>query len=644
MTTGLDFWLRVIEFRGGLVDRSGETGLVLLPAGLDTEFQLPTELDVTDDPDVAREDGATFLGPGHPAIAHAADLLLAQGDVGVIQATSSAQMPDLADLEELARLRFPVAHGRIDLPEPAQRSTLDIVRLGALVRYLVSDEDHYQEQLERYYVVESRLPIADDTAAALLAQKPAEPDPDLILPDVTEAMLAAYQEMDAIATRRRAILARDVAAACQAELDRAQAYYAAALESVAKRRATATADRQAMLDTRAQATRVERARRLEEITAKYRGAHEIVPFRLHLLHLPVVRVQAQVRRGERRYPLELVWMPAAADFAPVRCPACGRHATLDAGKTQLGCISCQTKAPVIPPPRPPAAPVARPDAPPTAPAPAPSAPPVKTARPPAPAAKTAPRKAPAPPRPKELSNRQLHEAGDRLALRLWQAAAERNNRAMQRLIAPDTPMATAYRLFRSDAPAASIGIPITAVLDGLATQSHPHQVTSEYVTLGEVTAAGSMYPFSIVWRELSGRREIVQIVPFRPGIFARYLDANLVRQHSGAGLFEKCPVPMERLEPVAATLWRTSTPRLGLPTTVRALTSWWRMPNPDALTAQFPNMAVAAAFERAACYWGGGGPGGYEAAAQAYEADVEQVRKVGVTVQKLLKLTAEQPW
>jgi hypothetical protein len=640
--TGLDFWLRVVEFRDGLVDRSGETSFVLLPAGLDAEFQLPAELNVTDDPDVAREDGATFLGSGHPAIAHAADLLLTQGDVGVVQVTSSAHMPDLADLEERARLRFPVAHGRIDLPEPAQRSKLDIVRLGALVRYPVSDEDHYQEQLERYYVVESRLPIADETAAALLAQAPGTPDPDLALPDVTEAVLSAYQEMDAMATRRRAILARDVAAACQAELDRAEAYYAAALESVAKRRATAAADRQAMLDARAEATRVERARRLEEITAKYRGTHEIVPFRLHLLHVPVVRVQAHVRRGERRYPLELVWIPAADDFAPVRCPACGRHAALDAGKTQLGCVGCQTKVPVVPPPRPPAASVSRPAVPPAAPTPA--APPVKTAAPPAPAAKTAPRKALVPPRPKELSNRQLHDAGDRLALTLWQAAADGNNRAVQRLIAPNTPMATAYRLFRSDAPAASIGIPVTAVLEGLVTQSHPHQVTGEYVTLGEVTAAKYAYPFSLVWRELPGRREIIQIVPFRPGRFARYLDAHLVRQRYGAGLFEKCPKPVERLDPVAAAIWRNGTPRLGLPTTVRALTSWWRMPEPDVVTAQFPAVAVAAAFERAACYWGGGGPGGYEAAAHAYKAEVEQVRKVGVTVQKVLKLTAEQPW
>ena len=70
---GLDFWLRYVEASGGLTDPSGDTTLVMLPSALQTTLELPEDLRVTADPDVAREDGATLLSPGHPALARAAD-------------------------------------------------------------------------------------------------------------------------------------------------------------------------------------------------------------------------------------------------------------------------------------------------------------------------------------------------------------------------------------------------------------------------------------------------------------------------------------------------------------------------------------------------------------------------------------------
>ena len=80
----LDFWLRYVEASGGLTELSGDTTLVMLPPALQTTLELPEELRVTADPDVAREDGATLLSAGHPALGRSADEVLAVGDVAAM--------------------------------------------------------------------------------------------------------------------------------------------------------------------------------------------------------------------------------------------------------------------------------------------------------------------------------------------------------------------------------------------------------------------------------------------------------------------------------------------------------------------------------------------------------------------------------
>ena len=352
MKPALAFWLRAVEAGGGLAEPSADTCLVMLPRQLQDLFDLPAELEVCDDPDVARDVGAVLLGMGHPVIAKAADALLGEADVGTVELAAVSPAPDLATLQDKARQRFPVAHGRIDLIEPPQPDTTGVARLGALVRYTISDEDHYQEQLEQWVDTATRLPIAGTVVARLLtAERRAEAaGPTLDRPAVAESLVTAYQQIDAAAARRCAQLAADVTDDCHAELARAEAYYTAMLDSIAKRRATAAPDRLPLLDARADSTRAERLRRLEEIAEKYRGAYEVQPFRLHLMYVPALRLPGEVRRGERRYPLTLTWIPAAADFLPVACPSCGRAAPLDAGKTALGCISCHTKIPAQPAP------------------------------------------------------------------------------------------------------------------------------------------------------------------------------------------------------------------------------------------------------------------------------------------------------
>jgi hypothetical protein len=87
-------------------------------------------------------------------------------------------------------------------------------------------------------------------------------------------------------------------------------------------------------------TREEEARRLAEIAEKYAGSHVIRPYRMHAIAVPALRIPADVRRGDRRYPMTFDWLLLAGTFAPVRCPSCGSEAPLVAGKQKLGCESC----------------------------------------------------------------------------------------------------------------------------------------------------------------------------------------------------------------------------------------------------------------------------------------------------------------
>ena len=72
MDPGLRLWLRYVEDSGGLAERTGAGTLVMLPPPVAAEFDLPTELVVTSDPNVAREDGTVLLSTGHPVLIRAA--------------------------------------------------------------------------------------------------------------------------------------------------------------------------------------------------------------------------------------------------------------------------------------------------------------------------------------------------------------------------------------------------------------------------------------------------------------------------------------------------------------------------------------------------------------------------------------------
>ena len=150
MDPALAFWLRHVAAEGGLWEPAGDSTYVVLPPALRDAYRLQEELHITADPDVAREDGATLLALGHPVLAEAAERVLASGDAGRrVLARPASVRPGTDILAAGVRDAFPVDHGRIDLAGEPAFVWHPVVRVGALVSYMLSAEDHFQEQAER---------------------------------------------------------------------------------------------------------------------------------------------------------------------------------------------------------------------------------------------------------------------------------------------------------------------------------------------------------------------------------------------------------------------------------------------------------------------------------------------------------------
>src|SRR5206468_1577988 len=87
---------------------------------------------------------------GHPALDAAAAIVLERGDVGRswLEWPRSAP-PGLDDLVRAAAEQLPFEHGRID-PGAGMPSEvyMPVLRLGTVVHYALSLEDHFQEREE----------------------------------------------------------------------------------------------------------------------------------------------------------------------------------------------------------------------------------------------------------------------------------------------------------------------------------------------------------------------------------------------------------------------------------------------------------------------------------------------------------------
>ncbi|MGH9128470.1 MAG: hypothetical protein ACRDY2_05770 [Acidimicrobiales bacterium] len=342
--SGLSFWLAFVESEGGLCEDVGDHNLVLLPPALRQAMSLPEEMVVTADPGVAREDGALLVAPGHPLLQRAADAVIERGDVGWAHLPWPDGPPQVAAvMEERARELVEVGHGKLEVVGQPVPAYLPVLRLGVLVTYRVSLEDSFLEREEVMVDATTGLLIPPAAARSLVGgglEPAAARDHRTLAARAEQALESAHRLLEPRLAARCQSLGRQSQPRRREELDRAEGYFQAALESIAHRRARATAERQALLDDQARATEQERQRRISEIYESFRPSYVLRPFRLHMLGLPVVVVPVDVRRGQRRYPFRLVWVPTARTFAASRCPACSSVERLVAGKGLLGCRAC----------------------------------------------------------------------------------------------------------------------------------------------------------------------------------------------------------------------------------------------------------------------------------------------------------------
>jgi hypothetical protein len=337
----LSFWLRYAEREGALVEGQGDHALVLLPDALRRGSELSEEATVTANPDVAREDGAILLIAGHPEVERAAGAVLAEGDTGSgYLPWPASRPPTRSTLEARARELVSVEHGRIDAAGEPIAAYLPLLRVGAMVSYAASLALRFHEQEEAWVDARTGAALSERLLTAV-RDRALLPNPDggarKLGADVSVAIAAAHGQLEERALRREASLASHASRVLGSELARANAYYGSALESIARRRANAAADRVRLLDAQAEATRAERDRRCREIEDEHRPRHELRPFRLHLVHLPAFVLPVDVRRGTRRFGSEVTWVPAAGEFAAAKCPACGALEPLIATRERLGC-------------------------------------------------------------------------------------------------------------------------------------------------------------------------------------------------------------------------------------------------------------------------------------------------------------------
>jgi hypothetical protein len=625
------FWLHYLDSRGGLWEHSGDAVLAVLPERLGAAHDLPETALITDDPDISREDGVLFLGAGHPAIDQAADTVITDGDIGTLTVTHRSRPLSTEDLLAKIRDQVPVDHGRIDATGSPIQSQRALLRLGVLVSHTVSAEEQFTEVAECVVDVASRIAWTEDAATRLRGtlsttdptadgapRRAANKNPLL------HALLAAHQELDSAATQRGQELASTADTERTAEITRAGEYYAAALAALDKRRVGADSRRQELLDSRASATRAERDRRLAEINEKYRHHHELRPYRLHLINIPVLRLVTDVRRGERRWPLTFDYLPLLGTVAPTRCPTCDAPAPLVATKSQLGCNTCvpiRTTTPTLPVPKPAPAPPPPPTQKPAPPLPRP------TTRAVQPAAVT-PRKTPTGPfLPGKPEQQKVAD--------FWNQIASGEHHIFTRLIAPDSPLAALTRLYGALGPLYGIGVPIGHTPDRFTCANYDQPVAGERGgTAGSLYTRHDEYRYLLLW---SPERLLEEIYPYS-------LPWHLGRNASFLLRGAEAPEPHLDLDLVAKLLLTRTTARYGLTFTARTLAAWWRLPDPDDLLTRFGPRVLAATLDRAIRYWSGATQATYSETADAFRADENLMRKATPLLQKRLEINTTQPW
>jgi hypothetical protein len=641
---GLGFWLRYTERGGALHEPGYDSTLVLLPTALQALFGIGEEVNVTSDPDVAREDGAMLIAPGHPVLDVATEAALAEGDVGRSALEWPARVPDDPALLEAAREQFPVDHGRISISEPAQRAYLPVLRLGTLVEYALSDGATFQERLESWVDATTAKGLAAGLRAGLDGHSPG-PLEGYPVPraDLEAAVAAGHRMVDAQAAKRLSTLSIQAGTARDEEALRARAYYAEALAAIERRRAGAPADRQQVLDARAEATLAEQARRLEEIAEKHQVRHRITPYRLHLLLVPCLILPVDIMRGARRFPQTLTWIVPAATFRDLACPSCSRQAPLVAGKDRLGCEKCLSARtltsvgpanhvkPTPSPAKPPtSAAVPRPKAEPAAPV---------TTKPAKPAARST---VSAPPLavPKPLSPERLQRLGNDLSPAFWQAVVA-DDRSMRTMIAQHCPAATLFKFFGAGGLGVAAGLPPEARVGSLEHHYDPLRSGDLQLSSGRLHTRQRQYPFALLWRPVGRAAVVEEVLPYSGWRVGELAHESWLHT-PGASLLQHPPLPAVALDPVSQQLWDVDLPIYRLPLVLRCLTAWLRI-QAEVDSGAYPAPVFAAALLRLVS-WRSGTRVSTADAAIHHGVDVGQTKLAEKILQKSLRLSGTQRW
>jgi hypothetical protein len=540
-----------------------------------------------------------LLIAGHPEVERAAAAVLADGDTGYgYLHWPASRPPTRSTLEARARELVSVEHGRIDAAGEPVAAYLPLLRVGAMVSYAASLALRFHEQEEAWVDARTGTAVSERLVSAVRGRA-LLPVPDgarrRLQADLTAAIPAAHRQLEERALRRESSLASQARRALDTELARANAYYASALESIARRRANAAPDRVRLLDAQAEATRAERDRRCREIEDEHRPSHELRPFRLRLEHLPAFVLPAEVRRGTRRFGFELTWVSAAGEFAPVRCPACHAREPLVATRERLCCQACaapsgsaptagaaapsessrhsmstsstssqpgadedsvghRRDANLRPERRIPGEPRARPNR--SQFTGSPSA----NARPPS----------------RRSSAGHMKRIGNKLALAFWDCVAN-GGRWPRQKAARDSPLRALYRLYGRAGPLYAIGVPTGGCVEEMAASTYPSHPGAPELTVGNVKASGQVYPYAMFWWIAAGKPVVGEIMPAPHPLALPPMDGETAA--IGQRLRERAPAPIVALDPVASLLWRTGLNQHGLPFAIRCLAAWWRLPD-----------------------------------------------------------------
>jgi len=593
---GLRFWLDHVGRAGGLVEEDGDRAVVVLPEPLQKELDLPEEVVVTADPDVAEEEEALLLIHGHPVLEQTAAGILQRSDAGYLPlAWPEATLPDGAQMLEMAREQVVIDHGRIDLNGVPAPVHLPLLRAGALVTYTA--DQMFQEWEEVWVGAHDGMPVAEPLRRALGGWPSGGDDRSVLAhrclrPDLRKALASAHGLLRDRAEFRALGLSRQAQAALQDELTRAETYYEEAIKSISRRRDVAPGERSELYDAQAEATRNERSRRLVEIEDRFKVHIEIRPLRLHVVLAPALEVPVTVRRGQRAYPLLLTWALPLRRFLPSPCPHCAAASSLVAGRERIGCTECLPRpatitAPAVEPPRAAAPAVAPPVA---ARQPSPAEPPAKSRRQQPDKAHEAPDEGEAQDRLARLQS-VVQKVGDRLGLEFWERVVDRR---LWRRVATDSPLSVLYRLYGPLGPLHAVGASPGWLPHEWGSWLAASYVDGTAVTVGALLADDARCAYSLRWRLADGGKAVVREVLPLSGDDRRILVPIDQLPPGVEGRLRHPPRPRPFTDEVARLLWEVDVERLGLPLVVRCLSIWWRAQGWEVLGGQ-PHGVVAAA-------------------------------------------------